>query len=187
MFLSRPPRGGLVPKTRLMERVSLFHNGQWSDSVERSAVDAETAHLAASRKRRRAKSGMEHRASRALRCVLDGELSAGQALKGAEVAPRTRETVDALRERRPTEPREPLPDRVANHVLDSPVSLDSDHFARTLRSSRRGAPGPSGMTAEHLRPMLESGPDTELLATFLTRSPKGEVRKRLSTPSAWGA
>ena len=31
MFLSRPPRGGLVPKTRLMERVSLFHNGQWCD------------------------------------------------------------------------------------------------------------------------------------------------------------
>ena len=89
---------------------------------------------------------MEHRASRALRCVLDGELSEGrQALEGAEVAPGTRETVDALRERRPTEPRDPLPDRVANHVPDSPVSLDSDLFARTLRSSRRGAAaGPSG-------------------------------------------
>ena len=65
MFLSRPPRGGLVPKTRLMERVSLFHNGQWCDLVERSAVDVEMAHLAACRKRRRVKSGIEHRASRA--------------------------------------------------------------------------------------------------------------------------
>ena len=142
-----------VPKTRLMERVSLFHNGQWCELVERSAVDAEIAHLAACKKRRRVKSGMEHRASRAFRCVLDGELSAGrQALEGAEVAPGTRETVDALRDRRPTEPRDPLPGRVANHVLDSPVSLDSDLFARTVRSSRRGAAaGPSGMTAEHLR------------------------------------
>ena len=135
MFLSRPPRGGLVPKTRLMERVSLFHNSQWSDLVERSAVDAETAHFAACRKGRRAKSGVEHRASRALWCVL-GELSAGQhALEGAEVALGTQETVNALRERRPTELRDPLSDRVANHVLDSPVSLDSDLFARTLRSS----------------------------------------------------
>ncbi len=41
MFLSRPPRGGLVSKTRLLERVSLFHNGQWSDLVEPSAVEAE--------------------------------------------------------------------------------------------------------------------------------------------------
>ena len=80
-------------------RVSLFHNGQWSDLVERSAVDAETAHFAACRKRRRAKSGVEHHASRALRCVLDGELSAGrQALQGAEVARGTQETVNALRE-----------------------------------------------------------------------------------------
>ena len=90
MFLSRPPRGGLVLKTRLMERLSLFHNGQWSDLVERSAVDAaqlgwNTAQVA--------HSGV---------CVLDGELSAGrQALEGAEVAPGTQETVNALRERRP--------------------------------------------------------------------------------------
>ena len=92
------------------ESVSVPQRPVERNLVERSAVDAETAHLAACRKRRRAKSGMEHRASHALRCVLDGELSAGrQALEGAEVAPGTRETVDAFRERRPTEPREPPP------------------------------------------------------------------------------
>ena len=138
-FLSRPPRGGLVPKTRLLERVSLFHNGQWCDLVERSAVDAETAHFAACRKRRRAKSEVEQRASRALRCVLDGELSAGrQALEGAEVAPGTQETLNALRnsQRRPTGLRDPLPEQVADHVPDNPVSLDSDLFARTLRAQQ---------------------------------------------------
>ena len=61
------------------------------------------------------KSGIEQRAARALRCVLDGELSAGrQALEGAELARGTREILDALkdRERRPPNLRDPLPDRV---------------------------------------------------------------------------
>ena len=40
MWLSRPPRGGLVPKGRLLERVSLFHNGHWSELVERSVLDS---------------------------------------------------------------------------------------------------------------------------------------------------
>ena len=75
MWLSRPPRGGLVPKGRLLERVSLIHNGHWSELVERSVLDSESAHFVACRKRRRSKSGIEQRAARALRCVLDGELS----------------------------------------------------------------------------------------------------------------
>ena len=147
-----------MPKGRLLERVSLFHNGHWSELVERSVLDSESAHFAACRKRR------------ALRCVLDGELSAGrQALQGAELARGTRETLDALkdRERRPPNLRDPLPDRVVNHVPHTLVSLDPELFAQVLGSSRRGAAaGPSGMTAEHLRPMLESTEDTKLLASF---------------------
>ena len=39
--------------------------------------------------------------------------------------------------------------------------LDSEILARTIRSARRGAgPGPSGMTANHLRVILESVEDT---------------------------
>ena len=61
MWLSRPRRGGLVPKGRLLERVSLFHNGHWSELVERSVLDSESPHHAACRKRRRSKSGIEQR------------------------------------------------------------------------------------------------------------------------------
>ena len=173
MFLSRPPRGGLVLKTRLMERLILCHNGQWSDLVERSAVDAaqsgwNTAQVA--------HSGVCWTVS----CQQDGK--------------HLREQRWPLELRRLSthfvsddpEPRDPFPDLVANHVLDSPVSQDSDLFARTLRRSRRGAAaGPWGMTTEHSRPMLESGADTELLTTFVDTFAKGE--ERLSTPSAWCA
>ena len=157
-----------MPKSRLLERISLFHNGQWSDLVERSVVDSETTHFAACRKRRRAMPGIEQRATRALRCVLDGELSARrQALEGAELA-------------RPPYLRDPLPDRVVNHVPHTLVSLDPELFERVLRSSRRGAAaGPSGMTAEHLRPMLESTEDTESLASFADTFAKGEIPKEI--------
>ena len=29
MFLFRPPRGGLLPKSQLLDRVSQFHKGSW--------------------------------------------------------------------------------------------------------------------------------------------------------------
>ena len=35
------------------------------------------------------------------------------------------------------------------------------------------------MTVEHFRPMLESGPDTELLATFADTFAKGEVPQEI--------
>ena len=39
----------------------------------------------------------------------------------------------------------------------SPLQLDEDVFAKNIRSSRRGvAGGPSGMTFDHLRPMLDN-------------------------------
>ena len=41
--------------------------------------------------------------------------------------------------------------------------LEEDRFAKVLRSSRRGAAaGPSSMTPEHLRPVLESARDSHL-------------------------
>ena len=101
--------------------------------VERSVLDSESAHFSACRKRRRSKLGIEQRAPRALRCVLDGELSAGrQALEGAELARGTRETLDALKDRERRPPNlHPLPDRVVNHVPHTPVSLDPELFAQT--------------------------------------------------------
>ena len=60
--------------------------------------------------------------------------------------------------RRPPVPREPLPDDLFER---GPLfMLDPDFFAKNLRVARRGAAGgPSGMTSEHLRPLLEHHED----------------------------
>ena len=85
------------------------------------------------------------------------ELSSGrQALEGAELAPGTLATLAALTDpdRRPPEPREPLPPQLVNHRPQVDV-LSSEGLCKNLRTSRRGAAaGPSGMTAEHLRVLL---------------------------------
>ena len=89
---------------------------------------------------------------------------------------------DALRdrERRPPNLRDPLPDRVVNHIPHTFVSLGPELFAQVLRSSRRGAAaGPSGMMAEHLRPMFESTEDTELLVSFADTFAKGEAPQEI--------
>ena len=98
------------------------------------------------------------RAARAEALVQIGELSsARQALEGAEVAPGNRTTLGALRkfERRPPNLRDPLPEELINFQPATLFQLDEDRFLKNLRSSRRGAAaGPSGMTNEHLRPLL---------------------------------
>ena len=54
-----------------------------------------------------------------------------------------------------------------NHQLALEFELDRDRFLKNLRCARRGAAaGPSGMTSEHLRPILDSVRDSELLCEF---------------------
>ena len=98
--------------------------------------------------------------------VQTGEFSsARQALEGAELAPGTPATLAALRDptRRPDQPPDPIPPAVMELVPRS-FELDEVMFMKNLRSSKRGvAGGPSRMTMEHLRPLLESPRDTHLL------------------------
>ena len=88
-----------------------------------------------------------------------GELSsARQALEGAELASGNEQTLQALR-RRPAQFRDPLPDEIVHHTPDSEFKLEEARFGRNLRTARKGAAaGPSGMTSEHLRPLLASSP-----------------------------
>ena len=101
---------------------------------------------------------VEQRAIRAETLIHFGELShARQVLEGAELAPGNQATLDALQdeERRPPLPRGALPPDLAHHMPVRPFQLDEHIFSRNLRSSSRGAAGgPSGMTMEHLRPLL---------------------------------
>ena len=66
-----------------------------------------------------------------------------------------------------------------------PLNLDIDLLLENLRNSRRGAAGgPSGMTTEHLKILLDSAPGSSLLgdvATLFARcqlpeKPDGGVR-----------
>ena len=96
-----------------------------------------------------------------------GEVSAGrQALDGACLAPGDLKTLNALKDstRRPPVPRDPLPDSVAQCEPEERFSLSQELFFQNVRMARKGAaPGPSGMTADHLRPLLRHN----LVATAL--------------------
>ena len=118
--------------------------------------------------RRRVHDNLESRAARAEALVHMGELSAArQALEGAAVAPGNRETLNALQNpvRHPPVLRDPIPQDILHVAPTEQFCLDFDTFTRNIRSARRGAAGgPSGMTAEHLRLILES--DSETAAFF---------------------
>ena len=105
---------------------------------------------------------IQRRAERAEALVQLGELSAGRhALEGTSLAPGTNATLNDLQDpnKRPPVPREELPNDFFVR-RGPPFDLDFDLFAKNLRVSRRGAAGgPSGMTADPLRPLLDSEVD----------------------------
>ena len=96
-------------------------------------------------------------------------------MESAELAPRTPETLRLLRAR-PATPRDPLPEDILGHVPDVEFQLDSDRFKRNVRSAKRGAAGgPSGMTMEHLRVLLDSPRDTQSLFVVSELLARGAV------------
>ena len=108
-----------------------------------------------------------------------GEVSSGrQVLECAPLAPGTGAALRQLR-RRPQEPREPLPPEITGRRQERPFSLDHHLFIQNVRSARRGAAaGPSGVTAEHLKPILDSARDAELLCQAAKLMPRLQFRKR---------
>ena len=93
----------------------------------------------------------------------------GKALESAKLAPGNLNTLRALTnpERRPSRPREVPPLELLNRIPEVSFQLDEERFAKNVRSARRGAAaGPSGMTSEHLFPMLENDGDLQALTEF---------------------
>ena len=169
LLFHKPPRGGHVHKGKLAQRFDDFFQGRWRTLLVASRKCAEEASVIQQRKRRRQRPDdeLKRRAERALVLVQMGELSSGrQALEGASLAPGTRQTLEALRDpnRRPPLPRDPLPQVIREHQPSVSFALDAQKFASNLRSARRGAAaGVSGMTTDHLRPVLDNIHDTHLL------------------------
>ena len=131
------------------------------------------------RKRREAGSDLERGAARAEKFVAMGELPAGrQALEGAAIAPDTMKTLAALTDprKRPREPRSVLDEDLLTHDPAVPYMMDMKKFLANVRSARRGAaPGPSGMTVEHLRPLLESDRDSLLFHEVAVEVSRGNA------------
>ena len=143
-----------------MPRLGLFQDGQWVELVEMSFVSSVQAVNVRARARRRSKGDdIQKRVRRAFHMVQLGEVSAGrQALEGASLAGGDQKTLNALRDptRRPAVPRDSVPDDIAGLQPEEPFVLDQDMFLHNVRTARKGAaPGPSGMTADHLRPLVE--------------------------------
>ena len=161
MLLHRSPRGGPISRDKLIGRFDQFAAGQWNELLVASQTCAQETATAFTRRKRRSVDDGTRRAARALQFVQWGELSSGrQALEGAELAPGNRVTLDQLR-RRPRHTPGSNP-RVARGSTE--FNLDERTFNRNVRSARRGAAGgPSGMTCDHLRPLLDSPRDLHAL------------------------
>ena len=97
ILLSRSPRGGLIPRRRLEERLAQFNNEEWGVAV------------AVSKRRRIKKNDVELRAARAFHvCEVVKLSSARQALEREPVALSTEATRKLLTDeaRRPSKPRQ---------------------------------------------------------------------------------
>ena len=179
LLLHRPPRGGTIPKHKLVARFESFASGQWSSLLRESEEGCEIAATARARHRRRPVDDIAARAERAQALVMMGEVSSGrQALEGAAVAPGTDHTLRLLTDasRRPAHPTRELTREILEFVPEAAFNLDDKKLAQNLRSSRRGAaPGPSGMSAEHLRPLLSNPRDFQWFFRAGEQLARGEV------------
>ena len=178
MILFRPHRGGKVLRKQLLSWIVAFQEGRWMELLREGAIAAETAHTHSVRRRRRQDDDDEaRRAARAMSLTQMGELSAArQALEGAAVAPDTMSTLRALTDPEKQLPRTPLSREVADAQPSEAFQLDSIEFLTCLRKARRGAvAGPSGMTSDHLFPVLENEGDSNLLCRVASLLAVGQV------------
>ena len=184
MMLFRPLRGGVVSRKKLESRVRQFQEGDWISLLRESVSCAEVAHSSVVRRRRRRDPDEESaRASRALSLVHMAELSADrQALEGASVAPGNLATLGMLTDptRRPPVPRGVLSQEVQGAQPAEPFTLDPMEFLICLRKACRGAAaGPSGMTSDHLFPVLENEGDSQRLVEVASLFAVGRVPEEI--------
>ena len=141
--------------------------GERASLIRQAIESTEIVAIAQRRGQRQQGDDVGKRAERAQSFVLMGEISSGrQALEGEAVAPGTEATLNLLEdaERRHPVPLIEVPRGLMEHMPAADFGLDQDKIAGNLRSSRkRAGPGLSGMTSEHLRPLLSKPDDVHLL------------------------
>ena len=164
---------GLVPQGRLKERVARFSAGEWVPLLEMSLECSMQGNVASRRRRRRATDDLQCR----------GELShARRALEGEPVAPSNENTWKALinEAKRPHTAREGINQELLDMNPTVPVDSDVDLLLKNLRTSRRGAAaGPSGMTTEHLKIILDSTECCALFGEVATLFARGQIPREI--------
>ena len=154
MLLQRPPGVRTLSKDDWRTRIEHFQQGQWIYLLARAHHQAQ-----AITPNSPPDPSLERQATRARQLVHLGELSAArQALTAGPLAPGTAETLQELRDptRRPNEPYAPLHPSLSEFQPDQPVHLPDDLILMNLRRARKGAaPGPSGLTTDTLRILLD--------------------------------
>ena len=188
LFL-RPPRGSLVLRGRPQELLARFAAGDW-EFLLLSSLEASMQGVIASRKKQRRRvDSMVSRVSRASGLANLGELSrARQALEGDAVAPGNDSTWKLLTDEVRTIFPGTSAQRICRHDPTSvAVDLDLDLLTKNLRSARRRvAGGPSDMTTEHLKLLLESVVCAELFGEAATRLARGTHQRSCPGPD-WDA
>ena len=166
MLLSRQPRGGYISRENLTSRFSPFSQVRWAELIRASEQDAGDASTARCRRLRRPSVDVERRAARAQMLVQLGELSSGRHWKRRRSHQGHSKTLQALRDfsRRPRRARETISRELLDVGPATSLELDEGLFSKNLHCARRGAAiGPSGMTTDHLRPLLDKVRDLHLL------------------------
>ena len=162
MLLHRPPGVRTLSKDDWHARIDHFQHGQWIHLLSTAHHQARAATTTSS-----PASTPERQASRARQLVHLGELSAArQALTAGPLAPGTANTLQELQDpaRRPNAPYAPLHPSLSEFQPDQPVDLPDDLILTNLRKARKGAaPGPSGLTADTLRILLDDDTATSNL------------------------
>ena len=174
LLLHRKCRGK-IGKEKLRERFVAFRASLLAESVEN---DEEAARIVSRKRRTQHHGDLEHRISRAMTRIQLGELTAGrQSFGGADLAPGTEATLRELRQR-PQMPHDPIPPEILHHVPQTPFALAEDKFGANLLGT---AGGPSGMTNEHVRPLLDSERDIHLFFRVGELLARGDILENVAS------
>ena len=184
MLLHRPPGTHHIPKSQWRARIQAFQQGDW-DHLLREAAAAAPSTTAANQH-----PTDQRRAERARHLVHQGELSAArQALTAGPTAPGTASTLAELRdpERRPASPYE-SPNNPPTAVQPTePLQLPAQTFLTCLRKTRKGAaPGPSGLTADALRVVLDDEETSSFFVQVCHRVAQAQLPPSIATALGLG-
>ena len=105
------------------------------------------------------------------------------------MAPHTEATLQELRDpaRRPAQPYQPIPEHVLQFQPASPTNLPAATLLANVRRARKGAaPGPSGLTAETLRLILDEESITNNFVAVATRLAQANIPPAISAALGLG-